>query len=140
MTVSAVKFGHLTDIHLPIPGRVAFESLLNKRALGYLSWRKRRSARHKIWAADTLAADLVAADCKAALISGDLVNIALASEFQHACTWLDEKLGRLPVVFTPGNHDTYVKTNWSETLGLLSPHMVGRRESSGPERPRKSVV
>lgn len=130
-----VKFGHLTDIHLPIPERVAFRTLLNKRALGYLSWRRRRSARHKIWAADALAADLVGADCVAALISGDLVNIALAAEFQHAFTWLDEKLGRVPVVFTPGNHDTYVKTDWSETLGLLSPHMVGRRENDGPDRP-----
>lgn len=135
MTLSAAKFAHLTDIHLPIPGRVAVQSLLNKRALGYLSWKRRRSTRHKIWAADALVNDLNDVKCQAALISGDLVNIALPSEFRNASAWLDEKLGGLPIVFTPGNHDTYVKTEWAETLGLLSRHMVGSREINGADRP-----
>ncbi len=135
MTLAVAKFAHITDIHLPILERPSFPALLNKRALGYLSWRRRRASRHKIWAAEVLADDIARSGCHAVLISGDLVNIALASEFRHASTWLDKKLGQLPVVFTPGNHDTYVKADWAETLGLLSHHMVGCREPGGPDRP-----
>ena len=121
----AMKFAHLTDIHLPIPKKPAVGSLMNKRLLGYLSWTRKRRHRHKIEAANALAADIAGQNCSAVLISGDLVNIALPAEFHAARKWVDEQLNHTPVVFTPGNHDTYVAANWDETLGLFANQMTG---------------
>ncbi len=129
-----MQFAHLTDIHLPIGARPPISSILNKRVLGYLSWSRRRRRLHQQWAADALVADIMAQDVGAAIISGDLVNIALPEEFKDARDWLDEHFGDLPAIFAPGNHDTYVRTDWSETLGLLAPYMQGMRLGEQHER------
>ncbi len=129
-----IKFAHLTDIHLPIREKPPLSALANKRVLGYLSWSRRRADLHKQEASDTLATDLAVQSCDAAVISGDLVNIALPAEFEDARQWLDDRFEGVPTVFAPGNHDTYVRTNWRRTLGLLSPYMVGARTAQGDER------
>jgi len=134
MDLVELKFGHMTDIHLPIREKPGLGALLNKRALGYLSWRRRRSALHKQEASDALAADLAAQSCDAAIISGDIVNIALPAEFRDARTWLDERFDGIPTVFAPGNHDTYVRTKWLETLGLLAGYMTGARSDQEGDR------
>ncbi|VAV98964.1 putative phosphohydrolases, Icc family [hydrothermal vent metagenome] len=133
-----IKFAHLTDIHLPIREKPRFIALANKRVLGYLSWSRRRIDLHKQEACDALAADMAAQGCDAAVISGDLVNIALPAEFEDARRWLDDRFEGVPTVFAPGNHDTYVRADWARTLGLLSPYMLGdhigqddAREASG---------
>jgi 3',5'-cyclic AMP phosphodiesterase CpdA len=95
--------------------------------LGYLSWSRRRIDLHKQEACDALAADIAAQGCDAAVISGDLVNIALPAEFEDARRWLDDRFEGVPTVFAPGNHDTYVRADWARTLGLLSPYMLGAR-------------
>ncbi len=128
-----IKFGHMTDIHLPIRVKPRLRDLANKRVLGYLSWSRRRADLHKQEASDALAADLAAQSCQAAVISGDLVNIALPEEFEDARRWLDDRFEATPTVFAPGNHDTYVRTDWRRTLGLLSPYMVGVRAAQGAE-------
>ena len=135
MSATAFRFAHLTDIHLPIHETPSLKALMNKRALGYLSWRRRRSGRHKQWASDTLAADIRNQSCPTVLISGDLVNIALPSEFADARKWLDEQFTESQVVYTPGNHDTYTNAPWADTLGLLASYMTGRRIDSETERP-----
>ncbi|GAB4524636.1 MAG: metallophosphoesterase [Amphiplicatus sp.] len=125
----------MTDIHLPIAARPALADLLSKRALGYLSWIRKRARRHNLWASDAVAADLRAQGCEAALISGDIVNLALPDEFARARAWLDRTFDGLPVYFAPGNHDAYVKTAWAQTLGRLGPQMVGRRPDDPTLRP-----
>ncbi len=134
MDLVELKFGHLTDIHLPIREKPGLWALLNKRALGYLSWRRRRSGLHKQAASDVLAADLRARSCDAAIISGDIVNIALPSEFRDARRWMDDRFEGAPAIFAPGNHDTYVKTEWRDTLGLLAGYMTGARSARETER------
>ncbi|MBT8472984.1 MAG: metallophosphoesterase [Marinicaulis sp.] len=129
-----MKFAHLTDIHLPIPSKPSMGSLMNKRLLGYLSWTRKRRHRHKIEAANALADDIAGQNCGAVLISGDLVNIALPAEYRAARKWVDEKLSDIPVVFTPGNHDTYVATDWDKTLGLFANEMRGDH-GDGDARP-----
>ena len=134
MSANAFRFAHLTDIHLPIREKPDPRVLMNKRVLGYLSWRRRRSERHKQWASEALAADARDQSCKTVLISGDLVNIALPSEFYDARKWLDEQFADTQVVYTPGNHDTYTSASWEETLGLLAPYMNGKRELGETDR------
>lgn len=134
-----MRLGHLTDIHLPIPSKPALADLLNKRALGYLSWIRKRARRHNLWASDAVANDLRAQSCAAALISGDIVNLALPEEFARARAWLDRNFEGLPVYFAPGNHDAYVKAAWAETLGRLGPHMIGRRPEDPTLRPPRDA-
>ena len=134
MSATAFRFAHLTDIHLPIHETPSLKALINKRALGYLSWRRRRSGRHKQWASEALAADIRNQSCPTVLISGDLVNIALPSEFADARKWLDEQFTEVQVIYTPGNHDTYTDASWTDTLGLLAPYMNGKRTDDERER------
>ena len=134
MPADAFRFAHFTDIHLPIREKPEPQMLMNKRVLGYLSWRRRRSERHKQWASEALAADARGQSCKTVLISGDLVNIALPSEFRDARNWLDEQFADSQVVYVPGNHDTYTNASWDETLGLLAPYMSGKRSNGETDR------
>lgn len=136
MSKIAFKFAHLTDIHLPIRKKPPLRSLLNKRILGYQSWLRKRSARHQQWASEALIADIRSQSCDTVLITGDLVNIALPSEFQDARRWLDGQFGSEKIIYTPGNHDTYTTAPWDDTLGLLSPYMSGdRNDGLGPRAP-----
>lgn len=127
MSQKSFKFGHLTDIHLPIRRRPPLRSLMNKRILGYLSWKRRRHKLHQQWVTDLLCSDHFEQELGAAVISGDLVNIALEDEFDDARSWLGQQFDGLPVLFAPGNHDTYVNVPWQRSLGKLSPYMSGRR-------------
>jgi 3',5'-cyclic AMP phosphodiesterase CpdA len=129
-----IKFAHLTDIHLPIREKPKLSALANKRVLGYLSWSRRRVNLHKQEACDALTADLATQSCDAAVISGDLVNIALPAEFEDARRWLDDRFEGVPTLFAPGNHDTYVRADWRRTLGLLAPYMVGVRSAQDEAR------
>ena len=133
--MSQTVFAHLTDIHLPIRKDPPIISVLNKRILGLLSWKTKRRARHREEAADLIAADIHTQTPNAVLVSGDITNIALPTEFRDAKTWLDERFKGLDVIFTPGNHDAYISTSWDETLGLLADRMTGQRQGENTDRP-----
>ncbi|MEQ1931301.1 MAG: metallophosphoesterase [Parvularculaceae bacterium] len=122
-----LKFAHLTDIHLPIPGRPAPHDLMNKRVLGYLSWTRKRRHWHKMEVSDALVADMRRQGCDAAFLTGDVVNIALKAEFDAARSWLDRSFAGLPLVLSPGNHDAYVRTPWESSLGTFGKYMIGSR-------------
>src|SRR6266705_648952 len=100
---------HLSDPHIgPLPTPRPAE-LAGKRALGFLNWHRRRRAIHRPEVLDLLARDLAAAGADHIVVTGDLVNLALAAEFAPARAWL----GRLGppdrVTLVPGNHDAYVR-------------------------------
>ncbi|MEM6414259.1 MAG: metallophosphoesterase [Pseudomonadota bacterium] len=136
--MNEVKFTHLTDLHLPLRENPNWLSLLNKRALGYLSWRRKRSTWHRIEALDQIVADMMSFPSDAALITGDIVNLALPAEFSDARRWMDKWFSAPNVIFTPGNHDAYVKAPWSTTLGQLSDYMTGERTHDHQIRPPKN--
>lgn len=130
-----MRLAHLTDLHLPIPAPPKARELLNKRALGYLSWLRTRRHRHS---AEALAA--VASDCRRmapdfTAISGDIVNISLESEFQSSIQWLKEYFDPAATAMIPGNHDAYVPVSWARGVGTLSQYMAGARQGSTVEAP-----
>ncbi len=100
---------HLSDPHLgPLP-RPRLRELAGKRALGFLNWRRNRHAQHLGDVLDALVADLKTANADHVAVTGDLVNIALETEFAPARKWL-ERLGTpQQVSVVPGNHDAYVR-------------------------------
>ncbi|MEM6833716.1 MAG: metallophosphoesterase family protein [Sphingomonadales bacterium] len=120
-----MRIAHFTDLHLPIPKAPPATALLNKRFLGYRSWRRKRSKTHQLWALEALVEDAKAQGCDAVLISGDIVNIALPNEFDAALAWLETHFSWAPVTMVPGNHDTYVPVHWMDGLGKLNGYMRG---------------
>lgn len=137
LTSNSFRFAHLTDVHLPIPGRPALRDLLNKRLLGYLSWRRKRRRWHKAEISEVLIGDIKRQGCAAALLSGDLVNLALESEFVAAEAFLARAFDGLPLHLCPGNHDAYVSLPWAVGLGRLGRYMTGLRQGeAAPRAPR----
>ncbi len=130
---------HLTDLHLPMPAVPALTDLLNKRALGYLSWRGNRRKRHTLTALETLVADCGRDAPDFTVLSGDLVNIALESEFTAAAQWLAAHFSAATTVFTPGNHDAYVAVPWDRGLGNFRPFMTGARLGQNGDRPPRDA-
>ncbi|MFZ5616800.1 MAG: metallophosphoesterase family protein [Pseudomonadota bacterium] len=129
-----MRLAHLTDLHLPIPVRPPLRDLLNKRALGYLSWSRNRRFRHTTEALDPIIEDCRLAAPDFTAISGDLVNISLECEFLAAVQWVEEKFDGFTVAFAPGNHDAYVRLPWDEGAGRFGALMAGRRFGDDCER------
>ncbi len=122
---------HLSDPHLPTPPGAPLVLFANKRALGYLSWRLRRVRIHRPEVLAALAADLKAQRPDHIVVTGDLVNVALASEFLRAAAWLAD-LGRPDAVTViPGNHDAYVDVPFAQSLAFWAPHLAGDAEPAG---------
>ncbi|MFV0303674.1 MAG: metallophosphoesterase family protein [Paracoccus sp. (in: a-proteobacteria)] len=120
-----LTFAHLSDPHNPLPPDVAVRQLLNKRLLGYQSWRRKRHLRHRPEVLAALLADVAEAAPDHIVISGDLVNIALPAEFSAARDWLQRVGPPQDVTVIPGNHDAYVPLPFDEGIGLWSPWMLG---------------
>lgn len=100
---------HLSDPHLaPLP-RPHPRELLNKRALGFLNWRRRRHKIHRLDVLARLVHDLKDQKPDHIALTGDLLNIALPAEFQLSRVFLDHLGAPDEVSFVPGNHDYYVR-------------------------------
>jgi 3',5'-cyclic AMP phosphodiesterase CpdA len=100
---------HLSDPHIgPLPP-ARLSELASKRLLGFLNWRRRRGAIHRLDILEALRADLAAQSPDHVAVTGDLVNIALAGEFAPARAWLEQLGPPHDVTLVPGNHDAYVR-------------------------------
>ena len=85
-----------------------WSQLANKRLLGYLSWQLRRRRQPSQTVLDALVRDLHAEKPDHMAITGDLVNLALPTEFVEAGAWL-QRLGPPEwISLVPGNHDALV--------------------------------
>lgn len=118
------RVAHLSDLHLTSLTDVKIRDLLNKRALGYLSWRFRRRREHAPAILDALHHDLKKLAPDHIAITGDLTHIGLPSEFQQARQWLKTLGAPTDVTVVPGNHDAYVRAPWEEAFALWTPYMT----------------
>lgn len=112
---------HITDPHLTPLDAVPLSRRLGKRALGYLSWQRRRRWLHRPQRlAETLAA--VAADSPdLILLGGDLCQIGLPEEIAAASAWLRRLNDIAPVLLVPGNHDIYRADSFGAFLAEWRP-------------------
>jgi len=120
----AQVFAQISDPHMSQLGPVSPRYVVNKRLLGYLSWRRRRQREHHATVLLALHRDLEASPANHLLVTGDLTHIGLPDEFRQARAWL-ESLGpadRISVV--PGNHDCYVREPWEKTYRHWLPYMA----------------
>jgi len=125
------SLGHLSDLHAT---PVAVENplhLLNKRFFGWLSWKTRRRRFHRPSVVDALMDDLSHAPIDHLVVTGDLTNLSLASEFGAA----RERLKRLgharDVSLVPGNHDAYVRIAQTASWNLWSDYLESDERASG---------
>jgi 3',5'-cyclic AMP phosphodiesterase CpdA len=124
-------FAQISDPHLSTLEEVNARELFNKRALGYLSWRRRRRFEHRREVLDALVNDLQQYTLDQLLVTGDLTHIGLPLEFQQSRQWL-ELLGTPDqVALIPGNHDACVAADWQQTFALWQPYM----DSDQPRSP-----
>lgn len=125
--MSFTSFAHFSDPHLPLdtglPRPVGL--LAGKRMLGYLSWHRRRRHVHIPAVLRTLARDIAAHAPDHAVITGDLVNIALPREFAAARAWLETLGAARDVTVLPGNHEATATVPWPAGLGQWDPWMRG---------------
>lgn len=82
--------------------------LFNKRLTGYANLALRRK---RVYRFDYLRATLAAAAAAAdhVVVTGDITNLSLESEYEEARLLLDEVAAKVEVTVVPGNHDTYIR-------------------------------
>jgi 3',5'-cyclic AMP phosphodiesterase CpdA len=125
------SIGHLSDLHAT-PVRIeGVPQLLNKRFFGWMSWQLRRRHVFRPDVLDALIEDLHETALDQVVVTGDLTNVAIESEFEAAREWL-ARIGSPENVFViPGNHDAYVSVprdrswdRWSDYLASDPPRGV----------------
>jgi 3',5'-cyclic AMP phosphodiesterase CpdA len=121
----AQHFAQISDPHLTTLEGVSAKELFNKRALGYLSWRRKRRFEHRPEVLAALQQDLQGQTLDQLLITGDLTHIGLPSEFEQARTWLHNLGAPSDIALVPGNHDACVRAPWDKSFALWAEYMQG---------------
>lgn len=123
-----LRFLHTSDIHLLDLRGVMPWRYLNKRLTGRLNLAIARGRKHDATLFDEMMSLLPALEVDRVVVTGDLTNLSLESEFEHCRA----KLDALPVPCTviPGNHDVYTRSAQRGDLfgRYLGPHMDGERD------------
>src|SRR5262245_26716302 len=104
-----MRFAHLSDLHALELSGVSPWRFLNKRLAGGLNLLRKRASQHPLRLLDLVCEDLQKVPLDHVVVTGDLTNVSLPSEFLRARQAL-ERSGRTPrdVSVIPGNHDVYV--------------------------------
>jgi 3',5'-cyclic AMP phosphodiesterase CpdA len=119
------RIAQLSDPHLTSLEGVDWRELCNKRVLGYLSWRRRRRFVHSPEVLADVVADIKAREFDHIAVTGDLTHVGLPVECRAVATWLSSLGNANQVTVIPGNHDRYVRADWSETVGCWSEYLAG---------------
>jgi 3',5'-cyclic AMP phosphodiesterase CpdA len=125
---------HLSDAHLgpaPFPG---LGEMRLKRVMGYVNWKRGRERLNDMAMLARLVADLRAQSPDHVAMTGDVVNIGLASEFRRAAAWMRTLGEPADVSFTPGNHDAYVRDAMEGLAATFAPWTSSDAGAGGPHR------
>jgi 3',5'-cyclic AMP phosphodiesterase CpdA len=131
----AFTLAHLSDPHLPPLPAARLRDLTGKRALGYLNWTRNRHKYHRREVLDALVADMQAQRPDHIAVTGDLVNLALESEFAPAQAWLESVGTPQQVTVVPGNHDAYVRATRHRFAGAFEQYLRGDAAADGAAFP-----
>lgn len=105
--VMPLRFVHVSDIHLLDLQGVRPWHYLNKRITGRVNLALKRRRGHDEQIFDRAVEHGLALGAERLVVTGDLSNLSLPSEFAHVRRRL-ASIG-LPVTVIPGNHDAYTK-------------------------------
>lgn len=127
------QFAQISDPHLSSLDGVRARDLLNKRALGYLSWWHRRRFEHRPEVLTALQRDLDQFELDQVLVTGDLTHVGLPQEFRQAQCWLQQLGEPADVAVIPGNHDASVAADWDDTFALWREYMASDAAAIGKD-------
>ena len=130
---------HLSDPHLTRLEHVKATDLMNKRVLGYLSWRRRRRHEHRPEVLDALLADLESIRPDHVAITGDLTHLGTREEFEEVSEWLPRVGSPRRVTVVPGNHDAYTTEPWEGTYSRWAPYMCSDEPPSDGDDGGRSI-
>lgn len=117
------SLAHLSDLHLTSLVNVNISQLLNKRLLGYLSWRHKRRIVHRHDIIEALIADLRTTEPHHIAVTGDLTHIGLPMEYSEVEQWLPSLGTPAQVTVIPGNHEAYSGRSWFNSLVRWAPYL-----------------
>lgn len=104
-----MRIAHFSDLHLLALQGVPVRRFLNKRLTGWANLRLKRGSIHRASTVRAIAREIARLPIDHVVVTGDLTNLALESEYELALELLDRDLGIDPtrVSLVPGNHDLY---------------------------------
>jgi 3',5'-cyclic AMP phosphodiesterase CpdA len=106
-----MRIAHFSDLHLLSLEGVPARRFLNKRFTGWVNLRLKRGSIHRAAYVRAIAREIARLDVEHVIITGDLTNLALESEYELVREVLERDLGLEPsrVTIVPGNHDLYTR-------------------------------
>lgn len=104
-----MRLAHVSDLHIGAYEGVPLRRFLNKRLSGLANLATFRRHGHDLDLLDRLVADLLEESLDHVVVTGDLSNLALETEFQVVFDRLKLLGGYRKVSTIPGNHDAYTK-------------------------------
>lgn len=104
-----MKIAHFSDPHLGAPTD-DWTALFDKRWVGLFNYKFRRSFQHDPKYLEEAVDYILANDFDVAVCTGDLTNTGQPNEFETVKKILQPLIDSdIPIIYTPGNHDCYVK-------------------------------
>jgi len=125
---------HLSDAHLSPAPFPALREMRLKRFMGYVNWKRGRERINDMAMLAGLIADLRAQQPDHVAMTGDVVNIGLAAEFDRATLWMKTLGDPADVSFTPGNHDAYVRDAMEGLARVFAPWTLGDSPAPASDR------
>jgi 3',5'-cyclic AMP phosphodiesterase CpdA len=103
-----LRIAHVSDFHLPSPLGIEWRGVIfNKRLTGLTNLLLHRARRFNAqYLSAVLNTAATHADCM--VVTGDLTNLSLESEYAYARRILDTLAEKVELTVIPGNHDLYV--------------------------------
>ena len=124
-TKKVFTLGHLSDLHLISARDLSPSELLNKRILGYFSWRLHRHISHRREVLSALLQKLQSMHMDHIVITGDLTHLGRPAEYSRALKFLHKLGPPSDVTVIPGNHDAYIAVDWQQTYALWTRYLSG---------------
>jgi 3',5'-cyclic AMP phosphodiesterase CpdA len=102
-----MRLAHLSDLHILDLNGASFARFATRRALGAVNLLARRASEYRPEILESLIEDLLKEEPDHIVVSGDVCNLALESEFERVFHLLKLLGGYDKLSLVPGNHDYY---------------------------------
>jgi 3',5'-cyclic AMP phosphodiesterase CpdA len=124
-----MRIAHFSDLHLLSLEGVPAHRFLNKRLTGWVNLRLKRGSIHRASYVRAIAREVARLDVEHVVVTGDLTNLALESEYELVRELFERDLGldASRVTIVPGNHDLYTRGALTSRRfeRYLAPYLVG---------------
>ena len=114
--MTRMRIAHFSDTHVLSLKGVQLRALLNKRITGAVNLAFNRAKHYRVEVFEELLDAVVAIQPDHSICTGDLVNLALAPEFEKVQSLLQSRFSSDELTLVPGNHDYYTKGAVQEGL------------------------